>query len=82
VTVTGLLKVTDKAGVSTPKASSTIQVTYQVSATTTKTVNVATNAAGVYTITVTPLATGPVKARYAGVPGWGASDASPVTITV
>jgi hypothetical protein len=31
---------------------------------------------------VTPLATGPVSAAYAGVTGWGAATAAPVTITV
>ncbi len=82
VLVTGTLKVTDEAGAVTPKASSAVEVTYQATATTTKTVKATTKADGSYTVSVKPLATGSVSARYAGLPGWGPSAATPVTITL
>lgn len=82
VTVTGSLKITDANGTTVPKASASILVTYQATATTTKTIKATTKADGSFSILVKPLATGPVSASYAGVPGWGAAAATPVTITV
>lgn len=82
VTVTGSLRVTDKAGTTTPKASSSVQVTYQATAAKTATANATTKADGSFLISVKPTATGAVSARYAGVPGYPAAAAAPVTITV
>lgn len=82
VVVTGLLRATDMNGTSTPKAGARIAITYQLSATSTAVASATTTATGQYTVTVKPGATGSVVARYAGVPGWGAAAAAPVTITV
>lgn len=82
VLVTGKLMITDDDGTSVPKASARIAVTYQATATTTKTVNATTKATGEFAISVKPLATGSVAAQYAGVTGWAAATATPVTITV
>ena len=82
VLVTGTLRVTDKAGATVPKASAKVLVTYQATATTTKTVTATTKADGSYTISVKPLATGDVTAKYAGIAGWAAAAATPVTITL
>jgi 5-hydroxyisourate hydrolase-like protein (transthyretin family) len=82
VTVTGSLKVTDKAGTTTPKASGVVAVTYQATALKTATVNATTKADGSFAITVRPAASGQVSARYAGGAGYAEATATPVTITV
>lgn len=82
VTVTGSLRVTDKAGTTTPKASSSVQVTYQATATRTAIANASTKADGSFLISVKPTATGPVSAKYAGAPGYPVATAAPVTITI
>lgn len=82
VTVTGSLKVTDKAGTTTPKPSASVQVTFQATATKTATANATTKADGSFVVSVKPTATGPVSVRYAGAAGVAAATAAPVTITV
>jgi hypothetical protein len=82
VTVSGKLTVTDVDGNTVPKASAAIVVTYQATATTTKTVKATTKAPGEFTLVVKPLASGDVTAEYAGLPGFGAATATPVTISV
>jgi hypothetical protein len=82
VTVSGKLTITDVDGNTVPKASAQIEVTYQAAATTTKTVKATTKATGEFTLTVKPLATGDVTAKFAGLAGFGAATATPVTISV
>lgn len=82
VTVTGKLTQRDTAGTVTNLAGAPVAITYQATATKTATVTVRTTSTGTYTATIRPGATGPMVARYAGKPGWGASSSAPVTITV
>lgn len=82
VTVTGLLSVTDEAGSTVPKGSVKVLVTYQYNATTTKTGTATTKGDGSYILVVKPLASGDVTAKFAGLTGWAAAEADPVTITV
>ncbi|MEP9362288.1 hypothetical protein ABLE68_04920 [Nocardioides sp. CN2-186] len=81
VTSTGILTVTNSSGVSTPLASASVVVTYPTSATRTASTTVRTNASGVFTASVKQLVSGTVSARYAGLPGWAAAEATPVTVT-
>lgn len=82
VTVTGSLRVTDKAGTVTPKPGASVRVTYQLSATRTATAAATTKADGSFTVSVKPAATGPVSAAWAGLAGYAPATATPVTITV
>jgi hypothetical protein len=82
VLVTGKLLVTDEDGSTVPKKSGKVTVTYQATASATKTVTATTKTTGDFTVSVKPTVTGSVTATFAAIPGWGTASATPVTITV
>lgn len=82
VTATGVLTQISSTGTSSPKASATIVLTYQASATTTGTVRVVTGSNGAYVARFKPGASGNVTAAFTGIPGWAATSATPVPVTV